>query len=86
MKNILNPKGHQNCISGAKVAAILLKVWILPFGGSSAVEGMQSMGLPCLVLYRFWIISWTLSSIDVVDVSVFIIFCFLKYTMLQLWV
>ena len=33
MKNILNPKGHQNRISGSKVTNILLKGWILPIGG-----------------------------------------------------
>ena len=38
IKNFLNPKVHQNCISGSKVAAFLLKGWILPTGGSSAVH------------------------------------------------
>ena len=33
IKNLLNPKGHQNRISGSKVTAILLKGWILPIGG-----------------------------------------------------
>ena len=32
IENFLNPNGHQNWISGSKVAAILLKVWILPIG------------------------------------------------------
>ena len=32
IKYSLNPKGHQNPISGSKVTAILLKVWILPIG------------------------------------------------------
>ena len=36
IKNFLNPKGHQNPISGSKVTAILLKGWILPIGGASA--------------------------------------------------
>ena len=31
--NFLNPEGHQNPISGSKVMAILLKVWISPIGG-----------------------------------------------------
>ena len=35
IKNFLNPKGHQNCISGSKVTAILLKGWICPIGGSA---------------------------------------------------
>ena len=49
IKTFLNPKGHQNRITGTKVTAILLMGWILPNGGSSAVEGLQSMGLPGLV-------------------------------------
>ena len=30
IKNFLNPKGHQNPISGSKVTAVLLKGWIWP--------------------------------------------------------
>ena len=33
IKNVLNPKGHQNPISGSKGTAILLKGWIGPIGG-----------------------------------------------------
>ena len=50
IKTFLNPEGHQNRISGSKV--ILLKGWILPIGGASAVEGLQSTGLPRLVSSR----------------------------------
>ena len=50
IKTFLNPKGYQNRISGSKVTAILLKGRVLPIGGASAVEGLRSMGLPCLVL------------------------------------
>ena len=32
IKNLLNPKGHQNPVSGLKVTAILLKGWIWPIG------------------------------------------------------
>ena len=32
-QEIQNPKGHQNCIIGSKVRAILLKGWILTVGG-----------------------------------------------------
>ena len=32
-KEILNPKGHPNCITGSKVTAILLNGWILPVVG-----------------------------------------------------
>ena len=46
----LNPKGHQNPINGSKVTAILLKGWVSPVGGASAVEGLGSTGLPRLVL------------------------------------
>ena len=49
IKTFLNPEGYQNCISGFKVTAILLKGWILPIGESSAVEGLRSTGLPRLV-------------------------------------
>ena len=31
--DFINPKGHKNCITGSKVTAILMKGWILPFGG-----------------------------------------------------
>ena len=41
IKNFINPKGHQNPISGSKVIAILLKGWILPIGGASAGEGLR---------------------------------------------
>ena len=35
-KEILNPKGHLNRITGSKVTAILLNGWILPIGGASS--------------------------------------------------
>ena len=46
---ILNIKGHQNRITGSRVTAILLNGWILPIYGASVLEGLLSMGLPCLV-------------------------------------
>ena len=49
IKTFLNPEGHQHPINGSKVMAILLKGWILPVGGASAVEGLRSTGLPRLV-------------------------------------
>ena len=48
-KEILNLEGHPNRITGSTVTAILLNGWILPIGGSSAVEGLRSRGLPRLV-------------------------------------
>ena len=45
----IDSKGHANCITGSEVKAILLNGWILPIGGASAVEGLQSTGLPRLV-------------------------------------
>ena len=33
IKNVLNPEGHQNRITGSKVTASLLKEGILPIGG-----------------------------------------------------
>ena len=50
INNFLNLKGHQNPIIGSKVTAVLLKGWVLPIGGASAVEGLRSTGLPRLVL------------------------------------
>ena len=49
IKNFLNLEGHQNPIMGSKVTVILLKGWISPIGGASALEGLQSTGLPRLV-------------------------------------
>ena len=39
-KENLNHKGHQHCITGSKVKAILLNGWILPIDGASAVKGL----------------------------------------------
>ena len=41
IKNFLNPKGHQNPISGSKVTAILMKGRILLIGGASVGEGLR---------------------------------------------
>ena len=49
IKTFVNPKGHQNPINGSKVTAILLKGLILPVGGASVVEGLQSTRLLRLV-------------------------------------
>ena len=35
-KEILNPEGHPNRITGSKVMAILLNGWILPIGRASS--------------------------------------------------
>ena len=40
-REILNPKGHPNCITGLKFTVILLNGWILPIGGASAMKGMR---------------------------------------------
>ena len=48
---VLNLEGHLNCITGSRVTAILPNRRILPVGGASAVEGLQSMGLPCQVFF-----------------------------------
>ena len=37
-KEILNPEGHPNGITGSKVTAILLNGWTLPNGGVLAVR------------------------------------------------
>ena len=44
----LNPEWHQDPFNGSKGTAFLLKGWILPIGEASAVEGLQSTGLPRL--------------------------------------
>ena len=41
MLQLLNPERHQNHITGSKVTAILLNVWILPIGGASSVKGLR---------------------------------------------
>ena len=51
IKTFLNPEGHPNRISGSKVTAIILMGRILPICGASAVEGLQSTGLPRLVFF-----------------------------------
>ena len=43
----LNLKGHPNHIIGSRVTA--LNGWILPIGGASEMEGLQSTVLPRLV-------------------------------------
>ena len=54
IKNFLNPDGHQNPITSSKVTAILLKRWILPYGGASAREGLrlQPVQQACFIYYR----------------------------------
>ena len=47
-KEILNLEGHQNCITGSKVTAILLNGWILPIGGASAVKGLCLQPAACM--------------------------------------
>ena len=46
IKSFLNPEGHQNPISGSKVTAILLKVWIWPIGEASAGRVCNQRGYP----------------------------------------
>ena len=41
IKNFQNPEGHQNCISGSKVTAILLKGPILPIGVVASGKGLR---------------------------------------------
>ena len=49
----LNLEGHPNCFTGSRNTVIWLNVWIVPIGGASAVEVLQSTGLPCLVQVTF---------------------------------
>ena len=36
IKEILNLRGHQNCITGSRVTAILLNGWTLPIGEAAS--------------------------------------------------
>ena len=47
---ILNLEGHRNHVTVSRVTAIFLNGWTLPISWASAVEGLQSKRLPCLVL------------------------------------
>ena len=48
-QEILNPKGHPNCITGSKITAIVLNGWILPIGGASS-EGSTPAAYAALLL------------------------------------
>ena len=37
--DIQNLEGHSNRIKGSRATAVLLKGWILPLGGATAMEG-----------------------------------------------
>ena len=52
VQEILNLKGHPNCITGSGVTEILLKGRIFTIGAASSVEGLRSTGLPRLVFYQ----------------------------------
>ena len=52
LSEILNLKGHPNYITGSKVMAIMLNGFILPIGETWTMEGLQSTGLPSLVLKK----------------------------------
>ena len=51
-REILNPEGHTNRITGSKVTAIFLNGLILPIGGVSAGKGLhlQPVQQACLCL------------------------------------
>ena len=40
-QQILNNKGHPNCITGSRVTAILLNGWLSPFGGFASGKGLR---------------------------------------------
>ena len=51
----LNLEGHQNCITGSRVTAILLNGWIFPIGQSGEASRWRvcyQRGLPRLVFIR----------------------------------
>ena len=50
---ILNPEGHQNCITASRVTMIFLNKWFFPIGQSGEASRWRvsyQWGLPCLVL------------------------------------
>ena len=51
IKEILNPEGHTNRITGSEVLAILLNGWILPTGGASSGR-VCSCSLPSRLVYK----------------------------------
>ena len=55
LKEILNPEGHPNRMTISKVTAILLRGWILPIGGASALKGLrlQPAQQACLMTYPY---------------------------------
>ena len=70
IKNFLNPEDHQNPITGSKVTAILLKGWILPLGGASAVEGLRSTGLLFRLVFN------ALATLHLLQTTLFITWSF----------
>ena len=61
-KEILNLKGHPDCIAGSKGIAILLNGWILPIGGAS-LERVCAESIPaslvvnsCLLLNQLLVL------------------------------
>ena len=53
---MLNPEGHQNCITGSEVTAILLNGWILNISGASAVKGLRLQPVQQACLTKHYII------------------------------
>ena len=66
-------KWHPNHISGSRVAAILLNGWILPIGGATAVKGLRSMGLLCLVLKALRLDYMNLKSLYIITSHIFLL-------------
>ena len=70
MKNVINPKGHHNPISGSKVMDILLKGWIMPIVGASLGRVCTCSLLSRLVLVRKGLKlgkGWCLPNADIAD-------------------
>ena len=55
VQKFLNPKGHQNPISGSKVTAILMKGGILPIGGVASGRVWACSLRSRLVSYLFYL-------------------------------
>ena len=67
IKNFLNPEGHQNCITGSKVTAILVEGYILPIGG-------VALGRVCLCSLRSRLVSGSFEANSLLAADIYFSF------------
>ena len=81
---ILNPKGHSNCITGSKVKVILLNGWILPIAEASSGRvcacSLRSRLVfkQTLLVYKSWLCSRR-GGKDVVHYRVYVFESFITF-------